>query len=1148
MKKTKSTDKIICSPSDLVTFTGCRHATYLDYKALTEKLDRSESDATAELLQKKGLEHEAAFLESLKNEGLSVVEISDQGSSKTRSEQTIEAMKSGADVIFQASLSDSFWQGYSDFLIKCDTPSDLGDFSYEALDAKLARTADPKHILQLCVYSDLLQRFQGALPEKMHLYLGDQSRNSYLVLDFFHYYAQIRESFKDYLHEIPVESYPEPCQQCTFCHWSDRCQAQWNEDSHLSLVANIQRTQIKKLRNAGIHSVGQLAESGEVCHVEDLDPDVYHRLHSQAKLQHHKEVTGEDRYEILPAPAGKGLDRIPAPNEGDLFFDMEGDPLHPNGLEYLFGVYYSNQGKKEFIPFWAHNHEEEKETFKRFMAFLEEHLQSWPDAFIYHYNHYETTALKRLACRYAVYEEFLDNLLRNKKFVDLYVVVRESLRTSEPGYSIKNLETFYMTKRGNAVANAVESIIVYNRWRESGEDKLLQEIADYNEVDCISTQLLRDWLLKLKSENSSIDQRSTELFEQGSHESARKPWEVEYDQYQERLGVTGENPDPLNLHISHLLEFHNREAKPQWWSAFDRTNRTPEELLEDNECLAKTVQIGDAVALNRSLLYTFQYPAQDFKLKAGTSIVNAVTMQSAGQLIKIDEDARLVEIKAGPKIEKLPGCLSIGPGGPVNTQIIRKAIYHYADQILKEPHAKNCATELLNRNIPRIIGKKSGEPIIINDADIQKAALEAVAALDHSYLFIQGPPGAGKTYTSSHIIVELMKRGKKVGVTSNSHKAIHNLLEKVQNVATDQNFSFQGIKKSSSGNKESEFKSKNISSCNKTEDISTSALLFAGTAWTFAHEHFRDQLDFLFVDEAGQVSTANIVAMSTATKNLILVGDQMQLGQPIQGVHPGEAGLSVLEYLLGEQSTIPAERGIFLEQSRRMRPSICQFISDAFYDGRLKSHESASQRCLELTEEAGLPGEGIVFHQADHEGCSQKSAEEGAIIKTYYEELLGQEFIESDGSSRKIGEKDILVVTPYNVQVNYLKSILPKQARVGTVDKFQGQEAPIVLISMVTSSAEDLPRHLDFLFSKNRLNVAISRAQCLAVVVANPELLHVPCKTLDSMRLVNTFCWLFDAARSPNDNYELTPEDLDEVLSALAAESNDLEDHPFDEK
>lgn len=408
--------------------------------------------------------------------------------------------------------------------------------------------------------------------------------------------------------------------------------------------------------------------------------------------------------------------------------------------------------------------------------------------------------------------------------------------------------------------------------------------------------------------------------------------------------------------------------------------------------------------------------------------------------------------------------------------------------------------------MPRIRGKIAGSPLITS-TDLQNETLEIINNLDNSYLFIQGPPGAGKTYTSSHIIVELMRRGKKIGVAANAHKAIHNLLDKIEAVAKKKGFQFEGAKKASKGSVESYYDGRCIKSIEKTEALTLNENLVAGTAWFFSNEYLKEQLDYLFIDEAGQVAVANVVAMGIAAKNIILIGDQMQLGQPIQGTHPGEAGLSILDFLLSDHATIPPEQGVFLDNTRRMRPSVCQFISDAFYEGRLHAHESTSNRSLVFNGIA-LPEEGIHVIDAIHEGCSQKSIEEGIIIKRLYQELLEQQFKEDGKEPRIITYKDILVVTPYNVQVNYLRSILPEGAQVGTVDKFQGQEAPIVLISMVTSSAEDLPRNIEFLYSKNRLNVAISRAQCLSVVVVNPNLMEVPCKTVQQMKLVNTFCWL----------------------------------------
>lgn len=1101
-------EQVLLSPSDLVAFLGCHHASFLDVKNLKEDMGATRPDDTGRLLQRKGLEHEAAYLQRLRDDGKTVGEIPKDGRLEDRVAKTLDAMRSGKDVIYQAVLFDAPWRGDADFLIRCPAPSALGNHSYEALDTKLARTAEPKHILQLCVYSHMLTNMQELTPPNMHLFLGDGKKHSFRLSDFFHYYARARQHFESYIRNPPSKSYPEPCSHCAFCKWHDRCTNQWETDDHLSLVANIQRSQMVKLRKAGIKTVAALASTSPDAKIPDLNRDVFARLRSQAILQHGKAGTGKDQCEIIPLVSNKGFARLPKPDGGDLFFDMEGDPLYPDGLEYLFGVDFLDGDKKKFQMFWAHDHKEEKKTFQRFMAFLDEHLKQHPDAHIYHYNHYETTALKRLACRHGVCEEQMDNLLRHQKFIDLYLVVRESIRTSEPGYSIKNMETFYMEKRASAVATAADSIVVYNQWRVTGNDELLRKIADYNETDCVSTRLLRDWLLTLKPDDVSwLEGKSVEQEEQ-----PRKDWEIQYEGYQVRLGVNQNDPPPMHTRLSHLLEFHNREDKPQWWAIFDRQNRVVDELIDDTECLGGLQLTGSPQPEKLSLIYAYRFPPQDYKIQIGNSLKDIATLENAGTVAALNDDECTVHIKRGARREPLPKTLSLGPSGPINTKILRSAIYRHTNAVLEKPQDPQAITELLARNIPRIKGKKTGEPIITSD-DTYGDALRAIAGMDHSYLFMQGPPGAGKTYTSSRIIVDLIQSGKKVGISSNSHKAIHNLLEKVEAAASEKDVSFWGVKKATKKNPETCFKGTYIQNETKTENMKLDADLFAGTAWTFANPHFEGTLDYLFIDEAGQVSTANVIAMATATENIILVGDQMQLGQPIQGVHPGEAGMSILEFLLGEHATIPAERGIFLGQTYRLRPSICRFISDAFYDGRLDAHESTSNRSLDL-QDIDLPDEGIVMIPTEHEGCSQKSVEEGAIIQKYYQDLIGQLFTDNDGTKRTITENDILVVTPYNVQVNYLRSQLGENARVGTVDKFQGQEAPIVLISMVTSSSEDMPRNMEFLYSKNRLNVAISRAQCLAIVVICPKLLDAPCTTVEQMKLVNTFCWLDEYANT----------------------------------
>ena len=1096
------------SPSDLVTFLECPHASWLDTRNLTEKLDRKKTGPVEKLLWKKGLEHEGNYLNSLVSAGMDVRKIPRGTGLEEQAKFTIEAVSEGAEVIYQAAFLEEPWCGYSDFLIKRDVPSTLGSYSYEVLDTKLARTARPKHILQLCAYSEMLAGIQGVRPETMYLLTGNDEKQAFKVSDFFAYYLHIKQRFEAYVRQPPVNPYPEPCAHCKFCPWEPYCTACWESDDHLSLVAGIRRTQCNKLQKAGIHTVAQLATARSDMKVTDLNQDVFLRLRQQAALQTAKRTTGRDTFEIIPFGAGKGLARMPRPCDDDLFFDMEGNPLHPNGLEYLFGLHRMSGEEAVFEQFWAHTHDEEKTAFKHFMKFLEDHLDKHPHAYVYHYGHYEESALKRLSGRYAICERQLDSLLRTQKFVDLYQVVRESIRSSEPGYSIKNLEIFYMGKRTDSVATATDSILVYNKWCETGEDALLQDIAEYNQMDCTSTRMLRDWLLTLRSDNTPWLTLQAEPSPGTAFQ--RKDSDTGHENVLEILENQQLESPAINERLTHLLEFHQREAKSQWWDRFERQNKFEDELIEDAECLGGLQRIRSPQTNGFSVIHTFRFPPQEYKLRVGNPVVNAANLKPAGRIIDLDEHHCIVRIAQKSNTDPLPDRFTAGPPGPINSQGIRSAIYRHVEKVASNPSKTFAVTELLGRKRPRIRGKADGEPIVLSQ-DVQAETLRAVAGLQDSYLFIQGPPGSGKTHVSGHVIVELIRQGKKIGISSNSHKAIHNLLHRVEKTASAKGVGFNGVKKATMGNEDTFFESEQVTNETRVEDISLGADVFAGTAWLFSHKSMQDKLDYLFIDEAGQVSTANVVAMASSARNIVLVGDRMQLGQPIKGIHPGEAGLSVLEFLLGENSTIAPERGIFLNKTYRLEPSICRFVSNAFYDGKLMPHDNTSQRSLDLCN-ANLPGQGLVLFRAKHESCSQKSIEEGRVVRAMYSELLDQSFKDQDGSKRSISPQDILVVSPYNVQVNHLRSVLPDNARVGTVDKFQGQEAPIVLISMVTSSAEDLPRNIEFLYSKNRLNVAISRAQCLAVVIANSGLLEISCRTVEQMKLANTFCLLEDYA------------------------------------
>jgi uncharacterized protein len=349
-----------------------------------------------------------------------------------------------------------------------------------------------------------------------------------------------------------------------------------------------------------------------------------------------------------------------------------------------------------------------------------------------------------------------------------------------------------------------------------------------------------------------------------------------------------------------------------------------------------------------------------------------------------------------------------------------------------------------------------------------------------------------------------------VGVSSNSHKAINNLLLKIEEIAQEQGINFSGVKKASENDPESFLKGKLIGDTTDNEAVEMGGWdLVGGTAYLFARPEMAGAVDYLFVDEAGQVSLGNMLAMAGATKNVVLVGDQMQLAQPIQGAHPGASGLSALDYFLQGEATIATDRGILLDTSWRMHPSICSFISEAVYDGRLKAHEDCARQQLLLNgaTHPALKPHGISIFEMKHTGCSQSSEEEALAARDLIDALIGTQFVDREGVTGTIGLQNILIVAPYNAQVNQLRTRLPDGAQVGTVDKFQGQEAEVVIVSLATSTPDDLPRHVDFFYSKNRLNVAISRARTLALVLMNPRLLELDATSVEHLRMVNTLAW-----------------------------------------
>jgi uncharacterized protein len=1116
------------SASDLVNFSECAHLTTLDLRALEEPLERADDEEETRLIQGKGQAHEQAYLAHLQATGAKVADmrVGPKGPDAAVA-RTLEAMRAGADVIYQGALRDGRLTGYTDFLRRVPHPSQLGDYSYEVVDTKLARTPKATAVLQLVYYSDLLAAAQGTAPLAAHLVLGTREERTFRVADYAHYYAALKARFLAHVDAPQRETYPHPCERCRICHWRDLCEAKRLEDDHLGQVADIRRTQIKRLTDAGISTLAALAQVPAGQGVKGIQAETLAKLRRQAALQLGKKQTGENEVEFLepPAGAGRGFARLPPPSEGDIFFDMEGDPLEEGGLEYLFGVVFRENGQLEFRPFWAHSRAEERVAFEAFMDFVAARLARFPDLHIYHYASYEVTALRRLMSLHGTRESAVDDLLERHKFVDLYRVVRETIQVSEPGYSIKNLETFYRDgKREGEVTNAGASIVYYERWKALREDAILEEIRRYNEDDCRSTAELCEWLRGLAPSGGTAPASEPALAPvppaKSAKAAAREAERVKAEERREacRQQLAAALPpdrelwtpdDEVRELTLQLLDFHRRQAKPAWWALFDRQEMTEEELVEDPQCIGGMTRVPEAKPIpeDRSLVYTYRFEPQDFKLKTGDECARTDTREGLGK-VGIDEEARIARIKIGAKREPPPQRLSIGPGSPLRDAVLREAVRRFAESVIEGSKRYAALEAFLRKDPPRIDGRAAGAPVVA-DAGSLAQVTEAVAGLRESSLFIQGPPGAGKTYTGSHVIVALLARGKRVGVSSNSHKAINNLLAKVEEVAKAERVAFRGAKRAN-GNEDTRLDGTFIEDVDDNDDVADGNFqLIAGTAWLFADPQFDQTLDYLFVDEAGQVAVGNLVAMGTSAKNLVLLGDQMQLGQPVQGVHPGRSGDSSLEYLLDGIATIPADRGVFLEHTWRMHPDVCRFISEAVYDGRLQPEQGTANQKLVLGHgaHAELRPTGVRFVPAAHDGCRQRSAEEAELVAALYRSLLEQRYVDRDGVEHPMRPENILVVAPYNMQVNLLKQNLPG-ARVGTVDKFQGQEAEAVIVSMTTSSGDDLPRNMEFLFSKNRLNVAISRARCLALVVASPKLLDVRCTTPEQMALVNTLCWV----------------------------------------
>jgi uncharacterized protein len=477
------------------------------------------------------------------------------------------------------------------------------------------------------------------------------------------------------------------------------------------------------------------------------------------------------------------------------------------------------------------------------------------------------------------------------------------------------------------------------------------------------------------------------------------------------------------------------------------------------------------------------------------AVYDPATGAGTGTIAELDDVAGTLVLSRGPTVDERPLPHALIPGGPYDTGCQRAALLRLGRSLLAGDRRYPALESVLRREPPL-----GGARVQVSTLEEAKRLVERV---EGKHLFVQGPPGSGKTYIGARLAVHLIAQGKRVGISATSHKAIHNLLDGIEAAAVEAGVAFRGLKKGGARG-ESHYDGRFVATAKDgfcDEDVQ----LVAGTAWLLARPELDGTLDYVFVDEAGQVALADALAIGTSARTLVLLGDPLQLAQVRQGVHPDGSGASVLEHLLGDEQTIPEHRGLFLERSYRMHPDVCRFVSDAFYDARLESAEGCDVQTTSF-------GTGLRFLAVEHVANRRSSPEEAAAIRAEIERLLGGTWTNARGVTRPLRPADVLVVAPYNEQVGLLAETLQPGVRVGTVDRFQGQEAPVVFFSMATSSGDDVPRNLEFLFSRNRLNVAVSRARCLAYVVASPRLLEVGCRSVEQLRMANALCLFAELA------------------------------------
>jgi predicted RecB family nuclease len=1173
--------RVYYSASDLKAAVECEWALLRKLDAKLGRIEAIEETEDAMLARASilGGEHEARALANYRTTyAAGVVEIETEDARadpevlRAAQQRTIEALQQGKDVVFQATFLDEpddariGFVGFADFLVR-----NPGTGEYQVWDTKLARKARVTALLQLAAYADQLRKLGIPVADDTYLLLGNGEESKHSLKDiepvFHDRVARLKQMIEARLDDPnPIEWGAAGYTADGRCEW---CAPEIERTRDVLLVAGMRTTARARLADAGIHTIDQLADSDGA--VDGIGQSALDKLRAQARMQLKAPADVDGRREVLYEVASAGsLSQLPPADAGDIFFDFEGDPLWTSngldwGLDYLWGLVtldgvvstrdadasllnHRGGGEERFTAFWAHDRVEEKQALVDFLEFVRERRRRHPGLHIYHYADYERAHLLQLTARYGVGEAILDELLTEDVFVDLYPIVRRSVRISEGSYSIKKLEPLYMgdeVRVGDLVKGdeSIQFYVDYTELRDAGADAeaaaKLEEIRAYNEYDCVSTHRLRDWLLERARENG-IEPVAAQV----AAATPERALDTAESQVRDRLyahidGIPAldRTPDQEAIGLAAAaIEYHRREDKSYWWEHFARHIldlddwenqrdvfrvheatvvedwRTPEGKRTEQRVIRLRGRLAPGSRLGAGarpfVMYEPPLPGIIGPVQPGRrgehnrgGVLEVTLVEGLGGEIAdvvLDESAGV----GGETWSAFPVALT--PEAPVPTKAQREAILQWGGKladtlggrVAAQPRVEtptfpaSAALDILRRIPPRTVDDGGLEPVGIDG--VPAAIVETLQRLDDSYLAVQGPPGSGKTYLGAKVIAHLVTElGWRVGVVAQSHEVIENLMRRVlsEGVPAER----MGKKPPTGGYSEPP----GWTVLDRNEDIppfiSThydAGFVLGGTAWDFANAGKvpRDGLDLLVIDEAGQYSLANTIAVSVAAKRLLLLGDPQQLPQVTTGTHPEPIDTSALGWLSDGHDVLPDHLGYFLEETWRMHPALTAAVSALSYESRLRSHEPDTTARLLVGVEPGLHSVPV-----EHHGHSVESPEECAAVVALVKKHLGMPWRDpSTGRDDAIRPTDLIVVAPYNAQVDLLRRTLHAEGLgevpVGTVDKFQGQEAAVAIVSLTASSAADVPRGISFLLQRNRLNVAISRGKWAAYLIHSPAL------------------------------------------------------------